>query len=98
VHSLPTPWDAHSDDEVRAELAREAVDMALQLKGTDGWRAFSEAIELEIQSLVNDLITGSTEDEQNRGAIRALRHVKSMPDNLIREASAELDRHARPTQ
>jgi hypothetical protein len=57
---------------------------------SDIWDQLSVALDLQIADSLNDLARSSHEDEQNRGVIRALRHVLSMPENLIRAASEEL--------
>jgi hypothetical protein len=94
MRDLEHPWDSPTmDREVREALAQSSVEEMLELTGTAGWLLLVLCLDASIEDLLNDLARSSKDDEQNRGAIRALRHVRRLPENLIRAAAVELDKH-----
>jgi hypothetical protein len=93
VKGLPQPWLESADAVEREALAQSQLDMALALGQSDAWQQIASALVAQIAATMNDLARSPKDDEQNRGVIRALNHVLSMPDNLIQAASAELDQH-----
>lgn len=94
MRQLPQSWLEPGLDPAEREFrASDALARALALRDSEEWQELTAALELQVADTLNDLARSQKDDEQNRGVIRALRHVQSMPENLIRAASAELTTH-----
>lgn len=94
MRGLPHTWDVPGLDPAEQEARAQAQhDMAVALVQSGVWEQMRDALTSQVTDTLNDLARSQKDDEQNRGVIRALNHVLSMPENLIRAASAELDKH-----
>ena len=93
MRGIEQEWLTTPDPAEREAIAANLYDEVVALAQSPGWTKMADAIERQVTDALNDLARTSEDDEQNRGVIRALRHVLSMPENLIRAASLELDKH-----
>lgn len=91
MREIERTWLDVPDDVEREVRARHQLDLALSFIQSEVWQQIASALRSQIDDTLADLARSQKDDEQNRGVIRALNHVLSMPDNLVRAASDELN-------
>ncbi len=90
---IDNPWVGESDESERQALAAGMLDDILRLSQSAGWQHLVAAIDKQVEATLLDLSLSAKDDEQNRGVLRALHHVRQMPNKLVEAANVELERH-----
>lgn len=87
------PWMYEDEPDVRHALAGQVLGEMQSLLQHPGWRRLVDTIDQKITAGRDGMERTGQNIELSRGAIRALREIKALPDFAIERADLELARH-----
>lgn len=87
------PWIYEEDPDARHAIASEVLREMQSLMQHPGWRRLRHVIDQKITAGRDEMErTGQNVDLQ-RGALKALRNIKGLPEHAIERAGVELEAH-----
>ena len=87
------PWIYEDDPETRHALAGGVLHEMRSLVEHPGWQRLAKVIDQKITAGRDEMERTGRDIEMQRGALKALRIIKGLPDHAIERATAELDHH-----